>query len=156
MEADFIDDYSNLATSRAIHWQLRLILESLRREFSWLKHMMYEMCVCCPVCSQRNAVRCRTHDVRGCECLHLLSESELQKCQYCTRPGFRGDYRINIKMFAPWFSFTVPEESRNPVDQVGICVTQHYVQFIQFTSVFFSNTTKTTATTTSSLYRIKA
>ena len=156
MEADFIDDYSNLATSRAIHWQLRLILESLRREFSWLKHMMYEMCVCCPVCSQRNAVRCRTHDVRGCECLHLLSESELQKCQYCTRPGFRGNRRICIKMFAPWFSFTVPEESRNPVDQVGICVTQHYVQFIQFTSVFFSNTTKTTATTTSSLYRIKA
>ena len=137
MEADFIDDYSNLATSRAIHWQLRLILESLRREFSWLKHMMYEMCVCCPVCSQRNAVRCRTHDVRGCECLHLLSESELQKCQYCTRPGFRGNRRICIKMFAPWFSFTVPEESRNLVGQVGICLTRHYVQFLQFRSVFF-------------------
>ena len=137
MEEDFIDDYSNLATSRAIHWQLRLILESLRREFSWLKHMMYEMCVCCPVCSQRNAVRCRTHDVRGCECLHLLSESDLQKCQYCTRPGFRGDCRIRIKMFAPWFSFTVPEESRNLVGQVGICLTRHYVQFLQFRSVFF-------------------
>ena len=137
MEEDFIDDYSNLATSRAIHWQLRLILESLRREFSWLKHMMYEMCVCCPVCSQRNAVRCRTHDVRGCECLHLLSESDLQKCQYCTRPGFRGDCRIRIKMFAPWFSFTVPEESSNLVGQVGICLTRHYVQFLQFRSVFF-------------------
>ena len=137
MEEDFIDDYSNLATSRAIHWQLRLILECMRREFSWLKHMRYEMCVCCPVCSQRDAVRCRTHDVRGCECLHLLSESELQKCQYCTRPGFRGNRRICIKMFAPWFSFTVPEESRNLVGQVGICLTRHYVQFLQFRSVFF-------------------
>ena len=137
MEADFIDDYSNLATSRAIHWQLRLILECMRREFSWLKHMRYEMCVCCPVCSQKDPLRCRTHDVRGCECLHLLSESELQKCQYCTRPGFRGDCRIRIKMFAPWFSFTVPEESRNLVGQVGICLTRHYVQFLQFRSVFF-------------------
>ena len=152
---DFIDDYSNLATSRAIHWQLRLILECMRREFSWLKQMKYEMCVCCPVCSQRYAVSCRTHDVRGCECLHLLSESDLQKCQYCTRPGFRGDCRIRIKMFAPWFSFTVPEESRNPVNQVGICCTQYYVQFIQFTSVVFSSTTKTTATTTSSTYKLK-
>ena len=137
MEADFIDDYSNLATSRAIHLQLRLILECMRREFSWLKHMRYEMCVCCPVCSQKDPLRCRTHDVRGCECLHLLSESELQKCQYCTRPGFRGDCRIRIKMFAPWFSFTVPEESRNLVGQVGICLTRHYVQFLQFRSVFF-------------------
>ena len=156
MEADVIDDYSNLATSRVIYWQLKLILECMRREFSWLKHMRYEMCVCCPVCSQRNAVSCRTHVVRGCECLHLLSESELQKFQYCTRPGFRGDCRIRIKTFAPWFSFTVPEESRNPVDQVGICLIQHYVQFIQFTSVFLSSTTKTTATTTSSIYKIKA
>ena len=156
MEADFIDDYSNLATSRAIHWQLRLILECMRREFSWLKHMRYEICVCCPVCSQKDPLRCRTHDVRGCECLHLLSESEVQKFQYCNRPGFRGDCRIRIKMFAPWFSFTVPEESRNPVDQVGICLIQHYAQFIQFTSVFFSSTTKTTATTTSSIYKIKA
>ena len=155
MAADFIDDDSNLATSRAIHWQLRLILECMRKEFSWLKHMRYEMCVCCPVCSQRDAVSCRTHNVRGCECLHLLSESELQKCQYCTRPGFRGDCRIRIKMFAPWFSFTVPEESRNPGNQVGICLTEHYVQFIQFTRVFFSNTTKPTATTTSSIYKMK-
>ena len=137
MEEDFIDDYSNLATSRAIHWQLRLILECMRREFSWLKHMRYEMCVCCPVCSQKDPLRCRSHDARGCECLHLLSESELQKFQYCSRPGFRGDYRINIKMFAPWFSFTVPEESRNLVGQVGICLTRHYVQFLQFRSVFF-------------------
>ena len=123
MVEDFIDDYSNLATSRAIHWQLRLILECMRREFSWLKHMRYEMCVCCPVCSQNDPLRCRSHDVRGCECLHLLSESELQKCQYCSRPGFRGDYRINIKMFAPWFSLTGPE-SRTPVNEVGICVLQ--------------------------------
>ena len=151
MEADFIDDYSNVTTSRAIHWQLRLILECMHGEFSWLKHMRYEMCVCCPVCSQRDAVSCRTHDVRGCECLHLLSESELQKCQYCTRPGFRGDCRIRIKMFAPWFSFIVPEERKTPVNQVGICLSPTLRTILIYNSeLFFSNTTTTTATIISS------
>ena len=123
--ADFLtDSHSDLTTSRAIHWQLRLILECMRKEFTWLKNMRYEMCICCPVCSQKGSdVRCRAHDVRGCECLHLLSESELQKCQYCTRPGLRGDCRIDIKMFAPWFAFTSPQENRTPVNQVGFCLT---------------------------------
>ena len=105
------------------------------------------MCVCCPVCSQRDAVSCRTHDVRGCECLHLLSESELQKCQYCTRPGFRGDCRIRIKMFAPWFSFTMPEERKTPVNQVGICLSPTLRTILIYNSeLFFSNTTTTAAT----------
>ena len=117
MPVDFTEDCSNL-TSRAIHRQLRLILECMRRQFCWLKNMRYEMCICCPVCSQEGSVKCRAHKVRGCECLHLLSESELQKCQHCTRPGLRGDCRIPIKMFASWFSFSGPNESRNLLNQV--------------------------------------
>ena len=109
----------DLTTSRRIHWQLRLILECMRKEFRWLKNMRFEMCVCCPVCSQRGSVRCRTHDVRGCECLHLLSESELLECQYCTRPSFRGDCRIRIKMFEHWFQLSDVQENRISRNQVG-------------------------------------
>ena len=123
MTADFTDHHSDPTTSRAIHWQLRMILEGMRSEFSWLKNMRYEMCISCPVCSQNDSARCRAHDVRGCECLHLLSESELQSCQFCTRPScLRVDCRIRIKRFAPWFSFTSPQESRTPVHQVGLCL----------------------------------
>ena len=121
-EANVTGCSPGLTTSRKMHFQLRLILERMRREFSWLKYMRYEMCICCPVCSQRGSVKCRSHDVRGCECLHLLSESELLKCRYCTRPGLRGDCRIRIKMFAPWFSFSDPNESRTLVNQVSFCL----------------------------------
>ena len=96
--ADFNRGSFDLTVSRFIHWQLGFILECMRKDFSWLKNMKYQMCVCCPVCSQKGSVKCRAHDVRGCECLHLLSEAELQKCQYCTRPGVRGDCRILVKM----------------------------------------------------------
>ena len=122
MTADFTDHHSDPTTGRAIHWQLRMILECMRSEFSWLKNMRYEICVSCPVCSQKDSARCRAHDVRGCECLHLLSESELQSCQFCTRPGLRGDCRIRIELFAAWFSFTSPQDSRTLVHQVCLCL----------------------------------
>lgn len=35
----------DLTTSRAIHRQLGMVLECMRKEFDWLKHMYYEMCV---------------------------------------------------------------------------------------------------------------
>ena len=110
----------DLNISRAIHRQLTLVLECMRKEFCWLKHMKYEMCVCCPVCSQKGGSKCRAHDVRGCECLHLLSELQLQNCQYCTRPGVRGDCRIFVEMFAPWFAFLDSQGSRILLHQVGI------------------------------------
>ena len=118
--ACFPDGNFDLTTSRAIHWQLRMILECMRKEFGWLKNMKYKMCVCCPVCSQKGSVRCRTHDVRGCECLHLLSESELQQCPNCTRPSLRGNRRIRIKMFAPWFTFSGSQESKILTNQVSL------------------------------------
>ena len=105
--------------SRDIHGKLKLILECMRMEFSWLKNMRYEMCVCCPVCSQKGSVKCRAHEVRGCECLHFLSEIELQKVQHCTRGGLRV-CKIHTKMFAPWFSFSGAQEDRISVKQVGL------------------------------------
>ena len=116
----FPDGNFDLTTSRAIHWQLRMILECMRKEFGWLKNMKYNMCVCCPVCSQEGSVKCRTHNVRGCECLHLLSESELQQCQNCTRPSLCGNRRIRIKMFVPWFTFSGSQESKILINQVSL------------------------------------
>ena len=110
----------DLTTSRAIHRQLAMVLECMQKEFDWLKHMHYEMCVCCPVCSQTGSVKCRAHDVRGCECLHLLSEKDLQKCKYCIKPGVRGDCRIRTKMFLPWFSFSDVQQRRISLKQVGL------------------------------------
>jgi len=120
--SDFTHGNFDVSTSRAIHRQLRLILECMRKEFSWLKTMRFEMCVCCPVCSQKGYVKCRAHDVRGCECLHLLSEAELQKRQYCIRPGVRGDCRFRVKTFAPWFADV--QERRISVNQVGSVLSQ--------------------------------
>ncbi|XP_068712717.1 uncharacterized protein [Montipora foliosa] len=115
-------NYGNfdMSTSLAIHWQLRMILESMRNEFDWLSNIRFEMCVCCPICSLKGTVKCRAHDVRGCECLHLLSESELQQCQFCTKPGIRGDCRIRIQMFAPWFSFSVAQARGTSVNQTSL------------------------------------
>ena len=48
--------------SRDIHGKLKLILECMRMEFGWLKNMRYEMCLCCPVCSQKSSVNCRAID----------------------------------------------------------------------------------------------
>ena len=97
----------DMTITRAIHWKLRFILECMRKEFFWLKNMKYDMRVLCPVCSGPGSVKCPAHAMRGCECLHLLSESDLQKCQHCIRPGpdICGDIRIQVKQFACWFSF---------------------------------------------------
>ena len=90
---------------RAVHWKLRFILECMRKEFHWLNNVKYDMCVCCPVCSRPGSVKCRDHDVRGCECLHFLSESDLRQRQHCNRQGrsLLGDRRIRVKQFECWF-----------------------------------------------------
>ena len=105
-------DDKRVDISRAVHWKLRFILECMRKEFHWLNNVKYDMCVCCPVCSQPGSVKCRDHDVRGCECLHFLSESDLQERQHCNRPGriLPGDCRIRIQQFKCWFLFGGEEE----------------------------------------------
>ena len=110
---------SDVITSRTIHSQVRYLLERIREEFFWLKHMKYEMCVCCPVCSQKGGVKCHAHDVRGCECLHLLSESKLRDRPYCNSPGIRGDPTINIKTFEHWFALSDAQGGRIPFNKVS-------------------------------------
>ena len=91
---------------RAVGWKLRFMVECMRKEFHWLNNVKYDLCVCCPVCSRPGSVKCRDHDVRGCECLHFLSESDLRQRQHCNRQGrsLLGDRRIRVKQFECWFS----------------------------------------------------
>ena len=111
-------DVRDLSTSRTIYLQLKCLLERICKGFFWLKHVKYRMCVCCPVCSQDD-VTCRPHGVRGCECLHFLSESELRERPYCNKPGLCGDPTITITMFEPWFALSDSQQSRIPVTQVS-------------------------------------
>lgn len=106
-------------TSRFIYSQLKCLLEHICKDFFWLKHVKYKMCVCCPVCSQEDGVTCRAHDKRGCECLHLLSESELRERPYCNRPVICGDRTITITMFEHWFAFCDSQQSSIPLTQVS-------------------------------------
>ena len=112
-----------LNVSRDIHRQMRLFLECMRKEFFWLEHMRYEMCVSCPVCSlQKGSSNCRDHGVRGCDCLHLLSELEMQNVPFCKRPVFCGDLRICKAMFVPWFSFSDEQKGRISLTKVCCCI----------------------------------
>ena len=111
-------DVRDLSTSRTIYLQLKCLLERICKGFFWLKHVKYRMCVCCPVCSQDD-VTCRPHGVRGCECLHFLSESELRERPYCNKPGLCGDPTITITMFEPWFALSDSQKSSIPVTQVS-------------------------------------
>ena len=111
--------------SRDIHRQMRLFLECMRKEFFWLEHMRYEMCVSCPVCSlQKGSSKCRKHCVSGCDCLHLLSDLEMQNLPYCERPVVCGDRRIFKAMFVPWFSFSDEEEGKISLTKVCCCLFQ--------------------------------
>ena len=112
-------DARDLNTSRFIYSQLKYVLEHICMEFFWLKHVKYKMCVCCPVCSQEDRVTCRTHVNRGCDCLHLLSESELRERPYCNRPVICGDRRITITMFEHWFAFCDSQQSRISLPKVS-------------------------------------
>ena len=112
-------DARDLNTSRFIYSQLKCVLEHICMEFFWLKHVKYKMCVCCPVCSQEDRVTCRTHVNRGCDCLHLLSESELRERPYCNRPVICGDRTITITMFEHWFAFCDSQQSRIPLTKVS-------------------------------------
>ena len=72
--------------NQAIPSQLRCLLERIRKEFFWIKHIRYETFFCCPVCSQKGGVKCRSHNTSGCECLHLLYSGF--RCQIPKVGGF--------------------------------------------------------------------
>ena len=111
-------DVGDLYTSRTIYLQLKCLLERICKEFFWLKHVKYRMCVCCPICSQED-VTCRAHGMRGCECLHFLSETEWRERPYCNKPGICGDPTITITIFEHWFAFSDSQQSRIPLTQVS-------------------------------------
>ena len=111
-------DVGDLYTSRTIYLQLKCLLERICKEFFWLKHVKYRMCVCCPICSQED-VTCRAHGMRGCECLHFLSETEWRERPYCNKPGICGDPTITITIFEHWFAFSDSQQRRIPLTQVS-------------------------------------
>ena len=91
--------------------QLELILESMRKEFFWLKNMRYELSFICPVCCQGGVDGyCDTHWVEGCkkeECFHFLSLSQLcnsKKAIDCNKSAGAPITRVDIRQFAPWFA----------------------------------------------------
>jgi len=94
--------------ARAVRRQLRLILESMRKEFCWLKNLKYEVSFICPVCCQGSVVNyCRTHRAEGCEqeeCLHFWSESQLcdVKIPSCSKSAVAQKKRVQTEKFAPW------------------------------------------------------
>ena len=96
----FADAYAS-----AVRRQLGLILESMRKEFCWLKNLKYEVSFICPVCCQGSAVN--THRAKGCEqeeCLHFWSESKLcdVKSPSCSKSAVAQNKRVQTEKFAPW------------------------------------------------------
>ncbi|XP_022800907.1 uncharacterized protein LOC111338655, partial [Stylophora pistillata] len=107
----------------AVLRQLKLVLESMRREFCWLQNMKYEISFLCPVCCRRGAVSyCRTHRRKNCkqeECFHFWPESKLfsdKKMICCTRSETAKMNRVSLKNFEPWFS---PMRNQFAVDKCG-------------------------------------
>ncbi|XP_068741446.1 uncharacterized protein [Montipora capricornis] len=90
--------------------QLGLKLESMRKEFFWLRNMRYEMAVLCPVCCRGGALEdyCDSHDLEGCKeehCLHFWLLSELcsaKKPIVCNTPGLKKDVVVDVEQFSPW------------------------------------------------------
>ncbi|XP_015749583.1 PREDICTED: uncharacterized protein LOC107329408 isoform X2 [Acropora digitifera] len=97
--------------AREVYRQLVLLLECLRREFSWLKRMKYEAGIICPVCCHKRLVDyCDTHDKEDCgqeECLHFIPESELRNLNQhitCTRSAAAVNNKVYTKKFTAWFA----------------------------------------------------
>ena len=100
----------HVVVARAVRRQMGLMLECMPKEFVWLKNMECEMKVLCSVCCPEGSVHfCQDHGIKECkreECLHFWSESELQSGpQFCDRSAVAEDLRLNLKQFAPWFSY---------------------------------------------------
>ena len=130
------NDEKKADISRAVRWKLRFMVECMRKEFHWLNNVKYDLCVCCPVCSRPGSVKCRDHDVRGCECLHFLSESDLRQRQHCDRPGrsILWDRRIRVKQFECWFLIGEREEGAGMSTNQVRC---QPILFFEFSENFF-------------------
>ena len=101
-------DASCDSCARAVRRQLTLMLESMRKEFCWLKNMKYKVSFICPVCCEGNAVKdCGAHGAKRCEreeCLHFWSESQLcsVKTIYCKKSAVAQNNGVLTEQFVPW------------------------------------------------------
>ena len=130
ISADTHHDKFEVACASTVHRQLRLMLESMRKEFCWLENMRYEVGVICPVCCHGGAFKyCCTHHKQGCEhgeCLHLLSESELRSASQfivCTRSAAAVNNKVYVKQFAAWFGCPTEQVNSSQLKCfVNVCV----------------------------------
>ena len=97
-----------MTCASAVRRQLELMLESMRKEFFWLKNMRYNVSFICPVCCEGDAFYCcPKHATKGCKqdkCLHFWSESELRNAKdiRCTVRKGVAENRVPIERIAPW------------------------------------------------------
>ncbi|XP_068689890.1 uncharacterized protein [Montipora foliosa] len=109
--------------ARAVYRQLSLMLECMRREFCWLRNMIYQAGFICPVCCHGNVVNhCRIHRKQYCEqeeCLHFLSESELHRAKQfitCTRAAAAVNNKVHVKNFLAWLTSPTEQTATDEID----------------------------------------
>ena len=106
------DQPPDVHVARAVRRQLGLMQECMRKEFPWLKNMEWQLKVLCSVCCRGNSVDfCRDHGMKNCRqehCLHFWSEADFARNQQfvvCERSACAADLRLDIRKFAPWYTF---------------------------------------------------
>ena len=111
LSADMPHGTCDVTCARTLCRQVGLMLESMRREFCWLKNMKYDLCVMCPVCCPGGGLYfCFIHHKKGCkqeECLHFWSESELRSAKHnvaCTKNAAALNNKLQVQQLAPWFA----------------------------------------------------
>ena len=102
----------NLTTfCRAVYTFVKTALQKMQEEHLWMRHMAYNICIQCPVCS-KGGVRvsvCDIHYVAGCkrdQCLHYISEEKLVGDTYplvCSLSRDAMNTVISKEQFTPWF-----------------------------------------------------
>ena len=112
LSAEAPNETFDVTSAIVVRNQLALMIDSMQKEFCWLKNMRCTVSFLCPVCSKGGAVDyCRNHRTEGCkqeECLHFLSELELLKSKKtitCIRSAAAQNIRVEINQFTPWIAF---------------------------------------------------
>ncbi|KAL9965599.1 hypothetical protein ACROYT_G029421 [Oculina patagonica] len=113
------DNPFDLKCAREVRGKLGSILESMRKDFFWLKNMSCAISFMCPVCCQEDAINytCSRHKAESCkeeECLHLWDETQLVNTKngnnYCAKCPDAPDNTVRLKQFYPWFADQLPAE----------------------------------------------
>lgn len=123
LSTDLRHDNFDVIFARDVHRQVVFILESMRKEFCWLKNMKYDSRVLCSICCQGGAINfCRIHRAQGCtqeECLHFWSESQLRGEKHiavCTKSAVALNNKVHVSQLAPWLAQV---EKQVAIDELG-------------------------------------